>query len=87
MKHRPDCPVYGDTPEDDVPCTCRITRGEELTKMQKVCSLISDDIENDARSLDSMAFNGRTMGTLMGKQMAAVQALTNIVKEMLEDLK
>ena len=50
----------------------------------KVVEMIAEDMKNDAREFDGRPFNGRTVAKYFGRQGAAIAALANIVKSILE---
>ena len=47
--------------------------------------LVSDDMERDAKTLDGMPFNGKSVGTQFGNQCAAIRGLSETLKELLEE--
>ncbi len=51
----------------------------------KVLGMIAEDMKNDAAKFDGRPFNGKTVAEYFGKQGAAIEALANIIKSMLED--
>lgn len=52
-------------------------------KMLKALEMIAEDQANDAREFDGKPFNGRTVAEYFGNHGAAIAALANIIKEML----
>jgi hypothetical protein len=54
------------------------------TKIE-VLKMIADDMKNDAKNFDGRPFNGKTVAEYFGNQGAAIAALANIVRSMLED--
>ena len=53
-------------------------------KKTEVLKMIAEDMKNDAEEFDGRPFNGRTVAQYFGRQGAAIAALANIVKSMLE---
>lgn len=45
-----------------------------------VCDAVAHDIEQDAKNLDGMPFNGKTVAEYFGYYGAAIQALARMVK-------
>ena len=54
-------------------------------KILKVCEQIRQDCENDANGLDGQPFNGKTMATQMGNQLAMIATLSDMIKLIIED--
>ena len=50
----------------------------------KVLRMIAADMKNDAKNFDGRPFNGKTIAEYFGNQGAAISALANIVKSILE---
>ena len=50
----------------------------------KICQMIAEDMKKDAKNMDGMPFNGKTLGICLGSQGAAIVTLANIVKSLLE---
>ena len=50
----------------------------------EVLGMIADDMKNDAKKFDGKPFNGKTVATYFGNQGAAIAALANIIKSILE---
>ena len=50
----------------------------------KVLEMIAEDMKTDAKNFDGKPFNGRTVAEYFGNQGAAIAALANIVKSILE---
>jgi hypothetical protein len=53
-------------------------------KSIKILLAIAKDMENDAKEFDGKPFDGRTVATYFGNQGAAIAALANIVRSILE---
>ena len=51
----------------------------------EVLKQIADDMKRDAKEFDGKPFNGKTVATYFGYQGAAIAALANIVRSMLEE--
>jgi len=56
----------------------------EDNKRIKVLEMIATDMKNDAKSFDGRPFNGKTVAEYFGNQGAAIAALANAVKSILE---
>lgn len=50
----------------------------------EVLKMIVDDMENDAKNFSGLPFNGKTVGEYFGNQGAAISALADIIKSLLE---
>jgi hypothetical protein len=55
-----------------------------LNKRIKILETIATDMENDAREFDGKPFNGKTVATYLGNLGAAVAALADIVRSIVE---
>ena len=53
-------------------------------KHSKVLEMIVADMKNDAKNFDGRPFDGRTVAEYFGNQGAAIVALANILKLVLE---
>jgi len=53
----------------------------------KVLGMVAKDMEEDAKNFDGKPFNGRTVAEYFGCQGAAIAALANIIKEIVEEQK
>uniref|UniRef100_A0A6M3KC40 Uncharacterized protein n=1 Tax=viral metagenome TaxID=1070528 RepID=A0A6M3KC40_9ZZZZ len=53
-------------------------------KRIKVLEMIAEDMKDDAKNFDGKPFTGRTVAEYFGCQGAAISALANIVKSILE---
>lgn len=51
---------------------------------RKVLEMIARDMESDAKNLDGEPFTGATIGKYLGNQGAAIAALANIIKFILD---
>lgn len=56
-------------------------------RLLEICDQVSQDVENDAREFDGKPFDGKTVATYFGNHGAAINALSNIVKELLSNVK
>ena len=54
-------------------------------KRIEVLEMIAEDMKNDAEKFDGRPFNGRTVAEYFGNHGAAIAALANIVKAILEE--
>ena len=53
-------------------------------KRSEVLEMIATDMKNDAKNFDGRSFNGKTVAEYFGNQGAAIAALADIVKSILE---
>jgi hypothetical protein len=51
----------------------------------KILEMIAEDMKNDAVNFDGRPFNGKTVAQYFGNQGAAIAALANIIKSILEE--
>ena len=58
-----------------------------MIDIPKVLKMISDDMEADAKKFDGQEFNGKNVATYFGNHGAAISALANILKQILEENK
>ena len=58
-----------------------------MNKRIKVLKMIAEDMENDARKFDGQPFNGKTVAEYFGNQGAAISALANIIRTLIEEEK
>lgn len=56
-------------------------------RLLEICDQVSQDVENDAREFDGKPFDGKTVATYFGNHGAAINALSNIIKELLSNVK
>ncbi len=54
-------------------------------KIIKVMEMVAEDTENDAKNFDGQPFNGKTVATYFGNHGAAIKAVADAVKSILED--
>lgn len=54
-------------------------------QMIEVLKMVSDDVERDAAEFDGQPFTGKTMATYMGNHGAAIAAVANVLREVLEN--
>ena len=53
-------------------------------KRSKVLEMIAEDMKNDAKNFDGLPFNGKIVAKYFGNQGAAIAALADIVRSILE---
>lgn len=58
---------------------------ERKQKMVRTCERIMKDMDEDSAMLDGQPFSGRTMGRQFGRNMAAIYALAEICKSILDE--
>ena len=54
-------------------------------KKIEVLEMIAADMKSDAENFDGKPFNGKTVATYFGNQGAAIAALADIIKSILEE--
>ena len=54
-------------------------------KLIKICEQIAINTENDAKEFDGKPFDGKTVATYFGYQGAAIKALADILKTIIEE--
>ena len=55
-----------------------------MDKRIKILEMVAEDMKNDAKNFDGKPFTGKTVGTYFGNHGAAIAALANVVKSILE---
>ena len=63
----------------------KVMNNELKEKLLKVCEQVSADVENDVHDFEGKSFNGRTIATYFGCQAAAIKALSNVLKRLIEE--
>lgn len=58
-----------------------------MDKRIQICEAIAEDMKKDATDFDGKPFTGRTIGEYMGYHGAAISALANLIKSILEEIK
>ncbi len=53
-------------------------------KLIELCDKVAKDVEQDAKDFDGKPFDGKTVATYFGYHGAAINALANIIKEILK---
>lgn len=53
-------------------------------KLIKICNQVAEDVKNDAASFDGQPFTGKTVGAYMGYHGAAIGALADVLKQLIE---
>ncbi|MEO6305079.1 MAG: hypothetical protein ABIP51_18115 [Bacteroidia bacterium] len=56
----------------------------DKNKLLKICEQVSFDVENDAKEFDGKPFDGKTVATYFGNHGAAIQALSDVLKELIK---
>ena len=54
-------------------------------RLIKICEMVVEDVENDAREFDGKPFDGKTVATYFGNHGAAIKALSDVLKELLKN--
>jgi hypothetical protein len=59
---------------------------EEINKERliKICEQVAADVESDAKEFDGKPFTGKTVAQYFGNHGAAINALANVLKEILK---
>ena len=60
---------------------------EKRDKIIKVMDMVAKDCKEDASNFDGKEFNGKNVATYFGNQGAAICAVANAIKTILEDHK
>ena len=55
-------------------------------KAIEICKIIAEDVKRDTKERGGQPFDGRTIGIALGKQAATIQALANILRELMEKI-
>lgn len=55
-------------------------------RLIEVCSTIASDAESDVTKYEGQPFNGKTMAAYQGEQNAMIQALANVLAEVVRSL-
>ena len=58
---------------------------EKRDKIIKVMEMVAADTETDAHEFEGKEFNGRNVATYLGRSGAAIKAVADAVKAILED--
>jgi hypothetical protein len=58
---------------------------KNMDKRIGICESIIEDMKKDATDFDGKPFTGKTMGEYMGYHGAAIAALANVLKSVLEE--
>lgn len=56
----------------------------EKATMLKICTQVSKDCERDAQNFDGQPFTGKTVGEYFGNHGAAINALAEVLKALIE---
>lgn len=56
-------------------------------RLIEICEQVALDAKNDAEEFDGKPFDGKTVATYLGYHGAAINALANILKEVIEEIK
>lgn len=57
---------------------------EEKIKLIRICDAVSEDTENDAKEFDGKPFDGKTVAAYFGNHGAAIAALANVLKKIIQ---
>ena len=58
---------------------------EAKQKIICVMKMVAEDVENDASKFDGKPFNGKTVAEYMGNHGAAIAAIANAVRQIVEE--
>ncbi|MFA5298310.1 MAG: hypothetical protein WC389_08910 [Lutibacter sp.] len=58
---------------------------ENKDRLIQLCEQIAQDTENDAKEFEGKPFTGKTVGVYFGYQGAAIKALADIVKQLINN--
>lgn len=53
-------------------------------RLIKICEEVAADMERDAKEFDGKPFDGKTVATYFGYQGAAISALANVIKKLVD---
>lgn len=56
----------------------------ENDKLIAICKQVATDVEYDAKEMDGQPFTGKTVATYFGYHGAAIQALANVLINLIE---
>lgn len=59
---------------------------ERTTKLINICDQVAKDLRQDAEDFDGRPFTGKNVATYFGYQGAAISALANVLKEVIEEI-
>lgn len=57
-----------------------------MDNRKQVCDAIAEDAKNDAINFDGKPFNGKVVAEYFGNQGAAISALADLVKSLIEEV-
>ena len=57
-----------------------------MKKEKRILELIMEDMKNDAKNFDGRPFNGKIVAEYFGNQGAAISALAEIIKSVIETI-
>lgn len=57
----------------------------EEGKLIKICGQVAEDVQRDAKEFDGKPFDGKTVATYFGYHGAAIKALADVLKKLIED--
>ena len=58
---------------------------DKRKRLIKCMRMVAKDVEQDAENFDGKEFNGKNVAEYFGNQGAAIKAVANTLKEILED--
>lgn len=58
---------------------------EQKKKLIKCCEQVAFDVENDAKEFDGKPFDGETVAQYFGYHGAAIKALSDVIKQIIEN--
>lgn len=58
---------------------------ENKERLIDICNQVAMDVENDATNFDGQPFNGKTVASYFGNHGAAIKALSEVIKEILNN--
>lgn len=54
-------------------------------RLIEICEQVAEDVERDVKEMDGKPFDGRTVATHFGYQAAAIKALADVMKKLIEE--
>lgn len=54
-------------------------------RLIEICEQVAEDVENDAKEFDGKPFDGKTVAAYFGNHGAAIKALADVLKKLIEE--
>lgn len=59
----------------------------DKNRLVEICEQVALDVESDAKEFDGKPFDGKTVAKYFGYQGAAIKALSDVLKQLLQNIK